>query len=329
MDINQYTNVPQLYAELGLEKYNCALWHCHAADANVNLLEVDMLKFLPTTGSWATADKIFVIGQECMQQHLVDLDPRIHVWEPAGLIDHPRVRFNPFWIYWPHWANTKINSISRLTNPLQHNPQYQFDCLIGNARSNKNFVGDFVTKNKLTDQILFSFFQRDKKWIQGHDYDDVKTATSSQVNIDYGNKLTTMMSLFIPYHIYNNSWFSIVPETRPHINFISEKTAKPLMSQRLFVVFGAARHLEALHKLGFQTFSSVIDESYDTELIERKRWTMAAEQITYLLAQDPKEIYKKVLPALIHNQELMLNTDWNKVFHQSIVNVACEAAENR
>jgi len=322
MDINQYTNVPQLYAELGLEKYNCALWHCHDANATVDLLEVDMSKFLPTTGSWATADKIFVIGQECLQFQLVDLDPRIHVWESAGLVDHPRIHFNPFWIYWPVWANTSVNSKDQLTDPTQHTPKYMFDCLVGNARPNKNFVADFVTKNNLTDCVLFSCFSRDKKWIQGHEYDDVKTTNTTQVNVDYGSKLTTMMSLFIPYLIYNDSWFSIVPETRPHANFISEKTAKPLMSKRLFVVFSSTNHLAALHKLGFKTFDNVIDESYDTVQNNHQRWSMAAEQITYLLSQDPVEIYEKVLPTLIHNQDLIFKTDWLKWFHQSIVDTA-------
>jgi len=329
MDINQYTNVPQLYAELGLEKHNCALWHCHSADATADLLNVDMSTFLPTTGSWATADKIFVIGQECTQFHLVNVDLRIHVWESAGLVDHPRVHFNPFWIYWPVWANASVNSTDRLSDPTQHTPKYMFDCLIGHARANKTFVGNFVTKNNLTDRILFSFFHRDKKWIQGHDYDDIKSTNNTQFNIDYGGKLTTMLSLFIPYLIYNDSWFSIVPETSPRTNLISEKTAKPLMSRRLFIMFSGAKHLEALHNLGFQTFGNIIDESYDQEQDHVKRWTMAAEQIKYLLTQDPADVYEKALPALTHNQKLIFDIDWLNMLHQSIINVACEAAEHQ
>ena len=94
------------------------------------------------------------------------------------------------------------------------------------------------------------------------------------------------------------------------------------MSKRLFVIFGGPNHLAALHQLGFKTFDNVIDESYDTVQDHVRRWTMAAEQITHLLSQDPVEVYQKVLPTLQHNQELILKTDWLKLFHQSIVDLA-------
>lgn len=331
MDLAQYTNVPQLYAELELEKYNCALWHCHDHNSDkINIHNntpvlpehpVDLVKFIRTKDCWKTADKIFVIGQECFAAELPKFDSRIHAWDSMSS-DNRQLHFNPFWIHYVKWVEKSANGLPNLLDPRNNTPEYYFDCLLGKTRPNKDFLAEFITNHNLTDRILFSSFGTNSQWIQGHDYDDVKITNTSQDNINYGNRMTAMKSLFIPYKIYNNSWFTIVPETLPNKNFITEKTVKALIGQRLFIVFSGPKHLELLRQIGFRTFNKIIDESYDDEVNDTKRWTMATEQIKYLLTQNPIDIYNAALPTLQYNQQLVLNTDWNKFFHQSMLRVA-------
>ncbi len=82
-------------------------------------------------------------------------------------------------------------------------------------------------------------------------------------------------STVIP-EFYKNSLISIVVET----NFfrrgvhVTEKTYKPLSFRHAFVVVATARHLEALHAMGFETFGDFWDEGYD--LIEDPRQRMEA-----------------------------------------------------
>lgn len=49
----------------------------------------------------------------------------------------------------------------------------------------------------------------------------------------------------------------------PHNNF-SEKTWKPILSLRPFVIVGVPGSIKNLHNLGFKTFNHWWDESYDT-----------------------------------------------------------------
>lgn len=62
------------------------------------------------------------------------------------------------------------------------------------------------------------------------------------------------------------SFLQIVTETVYHYpnTFISEKTIKPILSKRPFVILGPKGSLNNLRSIGFKTFSSFWDESYDT-----------------------------------------------------------------
>jgi hypothetical protein len=324
---DQWTNVPDIYSQLEIKKYKCSLWHRHRHDATVDLpYATDMMSFLESRESYNQSDKIFVIGQECHNFKLLHKDPRIHIWEPVVFTTYPRAHFNPFWLDHTLDIEKIANIIPKLTDPEHNPPPKYFDCLVGYTefRPHKKFVADYVRDNNLEDKMIFSVYQKDVPWIPGHDFDDVGSIKKSTVTIEYENKIKAALSLFIPYKLYNQSWFSIVPETQHGRGFITEKTAKPLLSRRLFIMFSGANHLAGLRKLGFKTFGNILDESYDSIADNTKRWTKAMEQVQYLLTQNPLEIYKKALPALIHNQSLMLNTNWNEMLHQSIINVAKE-----
>lgn len=111
------------------------------------------------------------------------------------------------------------------------------------------------------------------------------------------------LSMDPPVGIYNASWYSIVTETKHRVNelFISEKTAKPLLCKRVFVLFGAPGCLQILRDNGFKTFSSIIDESYDNEIDDRHRFDMAWQQVERLSVLNPVEVYQQVHDILEHN----------------------------
>jgi hypothetical protein len=65
---------------------------------------------------------------------------------------------------------------------------------------------------------------------------------------------------------YNDTHFSIVVETEVDVPgvFVTEKTFKPMAFQHPFVVMGQAGHLNYLHTQGFETYSNLFDQSYDS-----------------------------------------------------------------
>ena len=76
---------------------------------------------------------------------------------------------------------------------------------------------------------------------------------------------------------------------------------------------GNPHSLQTLHRLGFKTFDSVIDESYDNSFDLEKRVGMAMQQVDRLANMtdaDRASLNEKIIPILEHNQKVMLETDW-------------------
>jgi hypothetical protein len=114
------------------------------------------------------------------------------------------------------------------------------------------------------------------------------------------------MSCVVPWHIYQASWYSMVAETSDLGSsslFLSEKIGKCLYAKRIFVVFGSAGLLRYLREFGFETWGDLIDESYDDELDDQKRYEMAWQQVLRLWHTDPRSIYNDFQARLDRNHE--------------------------
>jgi hypothetical protein len=119
------------------------------------------------------------------------------------------------------------------------------------------------------------------------------------------------MSCIMPWAVYQSSWYSVVCETSDigEGTFLTEKTAKCLFGKRIFIMFGSAGLLKRLRSLGFRSFhSDVIDEGYDDELDDKKRYEMAWAQITRLKnTEDPRSVYSKLKDVIEHNYNLIVS----------------------
>ena len=85
---------------------------------------------------------------------------------------------------------------------------------------------------------------------------------------------------------YDATHFSVVDETSMQKStFVTEKTYKPLAYYHPFVVAGSPGTLAHVHNQGFETFSHIIDESYDFEPNNTKRLTQVCDIIFDLVKQ--------------------------------------------
>jgi hypothetical protein len=121
------------------------------------------------------------------------------------------------------------------------------------------------------------------------------------------------LSQIIPTNIYNQTAYTVVAETNAfnHFNFYTEKIVKPILAERLFIVFAGRYYLNNLRSLGFRTFDGIIDESYDAVEDPQTRYALACEQLRYLCTVPQEEILDKIKPIAQHNQEVMLGTNWH------------------
>lgn len=121
---------------------------------------------------------------------------------------------------------------------------------------------------------------------------------------------------------YDSTQFSIVCETSIDQPLtISEKTIKPIAHYHPYIVWGAPGILSYLKKLGFESFSHVIDETYDTIFDNNSRMDLICEQIN-LLNKNYKTIFSDKLTQEIleHNKNLFYNVSIvNENFKKEII----------
>jgi hypothetical protein len=163
-----------------------------------------------------------------------------------------------------------------------------------------------------------NFSQDPNQWrweLEGMVMHDVPAWTIDHVDY-YGHNMS--VSQIIPMNVYNQTAYSVVAETcwQNDFAFFTEKTVKPIIAQRLFVMFAGKGYLANLRRLGFKTFGDVIDESYDDELDDLVRWAKAWIQVKWLSEQPQELILERIRPVVEHNARVMLTTDWYDLFQQ-------------
>jgi len=117
---------------------------------------------------------------------------------------------------------------------------------------------------------------------------------------------------------YNETGCSIVSETNDNHTdvFITEKIWKPIIAGQIFIVHGNYQYLKKLKEIGFKTFESVFDESYDNVLDPNKRIDVLVELIQKLKGSNWNELYKQTEDIREHNRK----TFWTKSYLSDLVN---------
>jgi hypothetical protein len=127
---------------------------------------------------------------------------------------------------------------------------------------------------------------------------------------------------------YTDAYCNIVMETHFDADqsggvFLTEKTFKPIKHGQLFFVAGCAGSLQQIRALGYSTFDSMFDNSYDLISNNTERWCAlrtAIKQANKSMCQ----IYSAAIDQVRHNQQLFLehktqrlNTLIEKIYDKS------------
>lgn len=317
---NLWTNIPEIYREVCEKEHDLLIWFMyHNRPIEVGQNDLDFLKRNP---NWNRAKKIFLVDNEGVVGvrekncwiNLLNDDPRVYLWESA-ILEHPRYRSYLFWFEWARVVEKHVHLRYKLIGAGEKHPLQKFDALLGTMydRRHKLLVLDKIETSPNKNLFLLGskkpiIGKVPDDWIPGGEFDTLTT------QLPYGNKNDTANnSVFIPYEIYNKTWYTIACETRGEgPPFFTEKTAKPLIAGRIFVLFGPKNHLASLHRFGYKTFDNIIDESYDNIEDDRQRWEAAWRSVEQLIDLDPVWAYQQCQDRLEHNQRLIIDTDWEK-----------------
>ena len=227
---------------------------------------------------------------------------------------------------WMDWFATttdiyKSNKLLDQLEPFQPKNK-MFDILLGQRRSHRDFVYNFVHTNQLTEHVIMSYIKDHTRplaqqgFITDVDIDQIKHTVES---VNYQGR-NISLSQIIPFDIYNETAYSVVTETNASndYNFYTEKIVKPILARRLFLVFAGKHYLKNLRSMGFCTFEGILDERYDDVEDSVARHNLVCEQMYRLIQMPQQEVLNSIQPILEHNQRVMLETDWLGNFHQAL-----------
>jgi len=207
------------------------------------------------------------------QQFMRTMKSEATVW-PYGILDRPR----------------KINGLFTLFNGIPHGHR----CILMDELARIDLIDtNFVTWTQINDDYRFRFWDQEIIPDEHARYD-------LHGNIDQFSNQNSR---------YWKTLLDVVPESNS-INVVwTEKTVRPLINFKPFVILGAESANIGLRKLGFELYDEIFDYSFDTLETARLRAIALAEQLQNLQnTHGPdgyNKIYEQVKPKLIHNAKVL------------------------
>ena len=231
-----------------------------------------------------------------------------------------KAKIIPIWTWLQYTASLYLDQLSHeldLLLPFANKPM-EFDVMVGRYRTHRKFVVDWIKNSESSTRYFQTPFFDLKLGVPSENYhvdnldyweDGIIMHPPDRPNTYqcYYHGILMNISQVLPVKIYNQTAYSLVCETEysNDYTFFTEKTAKPIIACRLFVMIAGQYYLRNLRKIGFRTFDSVIDESYDLEPDPETRWKMALEQCDWLCKQDQRVILDKIKPTVLHNFNML------------------------
>jgi hypothetical protein len=189
------------------------------------------------------------------------------------------------------------NTVARNVIMYESYQQWHNDFLF--SRFSDSPVGDWNTAFEPLDQWLsLNQHSQIKDW-----YDNCPVTSLDQAKFrdQFQDDKNTNASLLDHYHKFD---VELVAETMTMGTtfFPTEKTVRPIMAMKPFVVYGPKNYLKNLKKLGFKTFDSVWDEAYDN-YSGPERWQKIKPVIQNII--DNPIIVNKCQSIIDHNKKIL------------------------
>jgi hypothetical protein len=233
----------------------------------------------------------------------------------------------------------KIEDLKRESNTiLKYKSEYIKESEILEKRT-KYFVCPNRNSNKEHRFTLGCFFESKNLWDKIYSsflFKAFNTHILRNLNSELNDSLTTALDSFIKKlpiqmdtqllseseiesfesmrafkkEIYLDSYIHIVTETNfKNDIFPTEKIINPMVVLQPFILVGAPGYLKYIKSLGFKTFDGFIDETYDDEYSDAKRFELICNEIDRLSKLSLEEIhnwYISIIPILEYNRNFAI-----------------------
>ena len=257
----------------------------------------------------------------------------------------------------------QMSRIDELYN--QSDKPYKFLFLNGLARTHRKYLWQRFRQLGLLDQALWTMLDsRPARWGEmklmenGVDlFGEITPIQHLPSKYEYSQYQNTTLTVdpsdrkFVKHELFKNTWgevylqaepyrdtyFSVVTETvfgESAHSFRTEKIVKPLAMGHPWIAVANAGYYRDLRNLGFQTFSHVIDESYDQEPLLKNRMKKILEILDGLYQEFKRTgtVFQdaRTKQILEHNYNLFFDSSKiRELFRDQIAQPIMEFIESR
>lgn len=189
-----------------------------------------------------------------------------------------------------HHAGLSLIHFSAVTND-DNLEQFELNKLLTYRLQSIQEVGKLIDKLPLllSDPDRYTAFN-------GYDYSDPLTAFYQDILID----------LVVESHVAGKTFYA------------TEKTVRPMLLKKPFMVFASRNYLDYLHQMGFKTFCEFWNENYDG-FEGRDRFCMMLDLIDSLASKPRNDLiamYHAMQPVLEHNYNLLINKNFSTTIQE-------------
>jgi hypothetical protein len=169
-----------------------------------------------------------------------------------------------------------------------------FILLMSRVKPHRDLTWEIITKNNLQDFGTCTYHKSPTPYMY-------RNQLNGWVG-DLKNHNEFSLPFIFPHGVYETANFEIISESvADHIFYATEKTYKSIVAKMPFMVISTVGYLGYLRSLGFETFGSIIDESYDQEVDLEKRITMIATEAKRIINNGSQKFYNATRDICQHN----------------------------
>ena len=273
----------------------------------------NLLKFLSNNKLWIRSGQDTTLYLNSIIDQLLELDTQIpknaitlfhecRVSRNSKFFKLKNIKNNEF-LYNPMFEMNRIKGSSIVKNKqckdflltMTKQPKKQHRDLLWNELNNrpellKKGISSFKPKNEVG-----------STWLGNTPYDNHKGVYRPAIDL------------------YKNCWLEVVPETC-HLEhyFTTEKTIKPILTKTPFLVLSTPGYLSYLRDIGFQTFSGLIDESYDQINNINDRTKRLVEILEHICDNGAESFYISSKEILDYNFNRLIEISGSRQFDNDL-----------
>jgi hypothetical protein len=230
-----------------------------------------------------------------------------------------------------HWSNRVENQLRDSINDYNRDRKFKFYWASSKDWYTRRYILSGLIDNRLLDNNLVNYkcvhTDIPGSWIQHRvastwaaHIDQECHAIDNQIPLPAIDNTVEFTQTNVDFYL--DSYLGIVTDTFfDNGVFISEKIFNAINYQQLFFYIGYQGTLQYLREQGYCVFDDIIDTSYDTIQEPGARLVAARQSLINFLNQPIETIrwaYKKSIPAIKHNKQLLQQQRPDLKFTQSI-----------